>query len=153
MPIGIYWQRIREKWKGNLVVKGVVSSEDALKLQSVGVDAIQVSSHWGASTRRGASPNPRIEENSKGGRAEMSLFFDCGIRSDEDIVKAYAMGSDFVFLGRPFSFAIAAGGDRGLQEMTNLLAEEISITLAQLGLRDIRDVNSEVFEDAANFQT
>ena len=63
------------------------------------------------------------------------------------------MGADFVFLGRPFSFAIAAGGDRGLQEMTNLLAEEISITLAQLGLRDLRDVNSEVFEGAANFQS
>ncbi len=145
--------RIWEKWKGNLVVKGVVSSEDALKLQSVGVDAIQVSSHDGRQLDGALPPILALRRIREAVGPDMSLFFDSGIRSGEDIVKAYAMGSDFVFLGRPFSFAIAAGGDRGLQEMTNLLAEEISITLAQLGLRDIRDVNSEVFEDAANSQT
>lgn len=145
--------RMREKWKGNLVVKGVVSPEDALKLQSAGVDAIQVSSHGGRQLDGALPPILALRKIREAVGPDMPLFFDSGIRSGEDIIKAYAMGADFVFLGRPFSFAIAAGGDRGLQEMTNLLAEEISITLAQLGLRDLRDVNSEVFEGAANFQS
>ncbi len=138
---------MREKWPGNLVVKGVTSVADAVKLQSEGVNAIQVSSHGGR--QLDASP-PAILALKKIRDAvgpEMPLFYDSGIRSGEDIVKAYAMGADFVFLGRPFSFAIAAGGHRGLQEMTNLLSEEVSITLAQLGLCNLYDITSDILSE------
>jgi len=140
--------RIRDKWQGNLVVKGVVNTEDAVKLQSYGVDAIQVSSHGG---RQLDGPVPAILalRNIRAAVGpDMALFYDSGIRSGEDIVKAYAMGADFVFLGRPFSFAIAAGGRRGLWEMAELLGEEVSITLAQLGLRNLQDITPEVTTDA-----
>lgn len=136
--------KLREKWKGNLVVKGVLSAEDALKLQTFGVDAIQVSSHGGRQLDGTLPAILALRRIREAVGPDMPLFFDSGLRSGEDIVKAYAMGANFVFLGRPFSFALAAGGNRGLREMTDLLADEISITLAQLGLRHIQDVTSDV---------
>lgn len=142
--------QIREDWKGNLVVKGVVSVEDAKRLQSVGVDAIQVSSHGGRQLDAAKPAIIALRDIRAAVGPDMNLFYDSGIRSGEDIVKAYAMGADFVFLGRPFSFAIAAGGAQGLQEMTNLLAEEVSITLAQLGLDDITAVTSDALAENPN---
>ena len=64
-----------------------------------------------------------------------------GVRGGEDVVKAYALGADFVFLGRPFQFAAAAGGERGVRQLAAALAEETSVTLAQLGLCDMRHVS------------
>ncbi|MDA8030346.1 MAG: alpha-hydroxy-acid oxidizing protein, partial [Alphaproteobacteria bacterium] len=70
--------------------------------------------------------------------------FDSGVRSGEDVVKALALGADFVMLGRPLLYALGAGGARGLSELISLLAEEIDLTLAQLGARSVTDVDGEV---------
>ncbi len=143
---GANWEllsKIRQRWKGNLVVKGVLSADDAVKLQSLGVDAIQVSSHGGRQLDSAPPAILALREIRDAVGVDFPLFYDSGIRSGEDVVKAYAMGANFVFLGRPLSFAMAAGGNTGLQEMTNLLAEETSITLAQLGLPDLNDVGRE----------
>ena len=142
--------KIRDDWKGNLVVKGVVSVEDAKHLQSVGVDAIQVSSHGGRQLDGAKPAILALRDIRAAVGPDMPLFYDSGIRGGEDIVKAYAMGANFVFLGRPFSFAIAAGGRQGLQQMTDLLADEVSITLAQLGLNTITDVSPEVLAPNPN---
>ncbi|MEL7211841.1 MAG: alpha-hydroxy acid oxidase [Pseudomonadota bacterium] len=132
--------KMRDDWSGNLVVKGVLSADDALKLQSIGVDAIQVSSHGGRQLDGAIAPAHALPAIRKAVGPDMPLFFDSGLRSGEDIVKAYALGADFTFLGRPFSYAIAADGTRGLDALTEVLRDETSITLAQLGLRDINDV-------------
>lgn len=132
--------KIRDNWTGNLVVKGVVGVEDSKRLQSIGVDAIQVSSHGGRQLNSSKPAILALRDIREALGPDMKLFYDSGIRNGEDIIKAYAMGANFVFLGRPFSFAVAANGAVGLQEITNLLAEEVSITLAQLGLNDINDV-------------
>ena len=132
--------KIRDNWTGNLVVKGVVGVEDSKRLQSIGVDAIQVSSHGGRQLNSSKPAILALRDIREALGPDMKLFYDSGIRNGEDIIKAYAMGANFVFLGRPFSFAVAANGAVGLQEITNLLAEEVIITLAQLGLNDINDV-------------
>ncbi len=138
---------MRDKWEGKLVVKGVLSAEDAVTLQSHGVDAIQVSSHGGRQLDSAPPAIMALRDIRAAVGPDMPLFYDSGLRSGEDIVKTYAMGADFVFLGRPFSFAIAADGARGLDQMTDVLADEVSITLAQLGLRDILDVTPVALTD------
>jgi len=135
-------QRVRDRWQGNLVVKGVLSVEDSVKLKSYGVDAIQVSSHGGRQLESAPPPILALAAIRKAVGPDYPLFFDSGIRGGEDIVKAYAMGANFVFLGRPFQFAIAALGEEGLAQITDVLAKETSITLAQLGLRDMESVNA-----------
>ena len=66
------------------------------------------------------------------------MFFDGGVRSGEDVLKASASGADFVFIGRILQFAIAAAGEEGLNRLWDVLSEELSIAMAQTGLRDLR---------------
>merc|ERR1711865_5723 len=140
-------QRIRDKWKGNLVVKGVLSPIDAVRLQEAGIDAVQVSSHGG---RQLDSAPPAIMALGAIRQAvgpDFPLFYDTGIRTGEDILKAYAMGANYVFLGRPLQFAMAARGEVGLAELTEVISQEASIALAQLGLDDINEVGAASISD------
>ncbi|MEP2948179.1 MAG: alpha-hydroxy acid oxidase [Lentilitoribacter sp.] len=136
-------QDIRNKWQGNLVVKGVLDPRDAVRLKDAGVDAIQVSSHGGRQLDSAPAPIHALREIRKMVGDDYPLFFDSGLRSGEDILKAYAYGADYAFLGRPFSYAIAANGNKGLTEYTDNVASDISIALAQLGLNDISAVSKE----------
>jgi len=144
---GVDWtflDGIRKRWKGNLVVKGVLHADDAKKLVEHGVDAIQVSSHGG---RQLESVQPAIQALANIRRAvgdEFPLIYDSGIRTGEDVCKAYAVGADFVMLGRPLLFAMAAGGEKGLSQLCDVIAQETSIALAQMGLNDICQLNKNV---------
>ena len=137
-------QNIREQWKGNLVVKGVLSAEDAVQLKNAGVDAIQVSSHGGRQLDSAPPAILALAAIREAVGPDYPLFFDSGIRSGEDVIKAYAMGADFVFFGRSLLFAIAAGGEQGLQQMVNVFSAETTIALAQLGLRDMQSIDESV---------
>jgi len=125
--------RLRDGWPGNLVVKGVLSIDDAVRLKAAGVDAIQVSSHGGRQLDSAPPPIWALRKIREAVGGNYPLFYDTGIRSGEDIVKAYAMGADFVFLGRAFLFALAARGESGLEQIWDVLLEETSLTLAQIG--------------------
>ena len=129
---------LREQWQGRLVIKGVLSVEDAERLKKEGVDAIQVSSHGGRQLDSAPPPIVMLPRIREAVGADYPLFYDSGIRSGEDIVKAYAMGADFVFLGRPLLFAMAACGEAGLTQLCDVLADETSLTLAQIGRRTMQ---------------
>ena len=137
-------KRVRDKWKGRLVVKGVLNVEDALRLKDEGVDAIQVSSHGGRQLESAPPPIDMLPIIRKAVGAKYPLFFDTGLRSGEDIVKAYALGADFVFLGRALSYSIAAKGPKGLDQMVSVLVNETSSTLAQLGKTSIDQIDASV---------
>ena len=132
-----FLDRVRDKWKGNLVVKGVLDTRDALELKKRGVDAIQVSSHGGRQLDSAPNPIDVLPTIRQAVGREYPLFYDTGIRNGEDIVKAYALGADFVFIGRPFQFALAANGSKGLTQMIDVFEKEVSLTLAQLGLTEV----------------
>ena len=131
-------KRLRDMWSGNLVVKGVLHADDAVRLKDQGVDAIQVSSHGG---RQLESVPPPIEALSKIRQAvgeEYPLFYDSGIRSGEDVLKALNCGADFVFLGRVLQFAIAGAGEAGLNRLWDVISEELHSAMAQTGVTSIR---------------
>ncbi|SEL55465.1 L-lactate dehydrogenase (cytochrome) [Roseovarius azorensis] len=128
-----YMRRLRDAWPGKLVIKGVLDADDALRLRDEGVDAIQVSGHGGRQLDGAPPPVLMLEKIRTALGPDFPLFFDSGLRSGEDIVKAHAMGADFVFVGRPLLFAMAAAGERGLHQLWEVLTEEVSLTLAQLG--------------------
>lgn len=125
--------RLRDMWPGKLVVKGVLDAQDAVMLGKAGVDAIQVSSHGARQLESAPSPINALQDIRTAVGPDMPLFFDTGLRSGEDVTKAYALGANFTFLGRILQFAIAAGGEEGLQELWNVLRSETHITLAQIG--------------------
>ncbi len=126
-------ERLRTLWPGKLVIKGVLDAQDASLLRNAGVDAIQVSSHGARQLESAPVPVSVLPEIRAAVGPDFPLFFDTGLRSGEDVVKAYAQGANFTFLGRVLQFAIAAGGEESLAELWNVLREETSITLAQIG--------------------
>ena len=132
-----FLKRLRDDWDGNLVVKGVTSAADALTLKETGVDAIQVSSHGGRQLDSAVPPILALRSIREAVGPTFPLFYDSGLRSGEDVVKAYACGADFVFFGRAMQFAIASGKEAGLAHFCDLIADDVSLTLAQIGRTDM----------------
>ena len=143
-------KRVRAAWKGKLIVKGVMSPKDAVKVKEAGADAIQVSNHGG---RQLDSALPAIEalpliRNIVG--KEFPLIFDSGIRGGSDIVRALALGANFVMLGRPLMYGIGADGSRGLKKILNIIKEELSTALGLVGLTDVNEISSEIIAEKYN---
>ena len=139
-----FFEKIRMIWKGRIIVKGVLSTEDAVRVKELGADAIWVSNHGGR--QLDAAPPaikvlPRIREALGN---EYPLAFDSGIRDGSDIVKALANGANFVFLGRPILHSLAVAGDIGLEKILSILTEDIKVVMAQLGINRIEEINSSV---------
>jgi len=153
---GVDWaflDRIRARWKGKLVVKGVLDEVDAKTLIDRGVDAIQVSSHGGRQLESVPQAIFALERIRDAIGPDFPLIYDSGLRTGEDICKAYAMGADFVMLGRPLLFAMAAGGEKGLNQLTEVLSKETSIALAQLGITGIDQLDRQVIQSASGTQS
>lgn len=128
-----FLKELRDSWDGNLVAKGVTDVEDAKRLKAEGVDAIQVSSHGGRQLDSAPPPILALKRIREALGCDYPLFYDTGIRSGEDVVKAYVMGASYVFFGRALQFSIAAGGEAGLEQYWHLISEEVGLTLAQMG--------------------
>lgn len=129
--------KLRDMWPGKLVIKGVLDPEDAQLLVKAGVDAIQVSSHGSRQLDGAPAPITALADVRQAVGPDMPLFFDTGLRSGEDVLKTYAQGANFTFLGRILQFAIAAGGEEGLNRLWSILRDETSIAMAQVGQTDI----------------
>ncbi len=119
------------------MVKGVLDPEDAKRLCQTGVDAIQVSNHGARQLNSARAPISALPDIRTSVGPEMPVFFDSGLRSGEDVIKAYALGATFTFLGRILQFAIAAGGEEGLHRLWQVLTDETSIAMAQIGACDL----------------
>ncbi|MBP6853821.1 MAG: alpha-hydroxy-acid oxidizing protein [Rhodoferax sp.] len=135
-----FLEQLRARWTGQLIVKGVLNPDDAQRIKDLGADAIYVSNHGGRQLDSAPSAISALLRIRQRVGPAYPLVFDSGVRSGEDIVKALACGANLVMLGRPMLYALGADGARGLHDLVGALAEEIRVALAQLGLRDIRDV-------------
>ncbi|MEP4196377.1 MAG: alpha-hydroxy acid oxidase [Aliishimia sp.] len=136
-------KRLRDAWPGNLVVKGVLDPEDAKRLKSEGVDAIQVSSHGSRQLESAPSPFAVLPNIRKAVGADYPLFFDSGLRSGEDALKALIHGANFTFFGRSLQFAMAAAGEQGLERLWDVLSDELSIAMAQIGQTSIDECRTQ----------
>ncbi len=137
-------KRIRHAWKGKLIVKGVMSEQDAIKIKEAGADGIQVSNHGGRQLESATSAINALPLIRKAVGQEFPLLFDSGIRSGGDIVRALAFGADYVMIGRPLMYAIGADGARGLRKILDIIKGELSTTLGLVGLTDINEITSDI---------
>ena len=143
-------ERIRRQWPRRLVLKGILAPNDAVQAQRLGVDKLIVSNHGG----RQLDAAPAALEMLPAIRAvlgqQMTLMLDGGIRRGSDILKAWALGADFVFVGRPALYGVAADGLAGARRALAILREEIDLTLAQLGCADLALLTGNIYAKAGN---
>jgi isopentenyl diphosphate isomerase/L-lactate dehydrogenase-like FMN-dependent dehydrogenase len=123
-----------------LVIKGILTSEDARLAVEHGGDGIVVSNHGGRQLDRAIASIDALEEVAQavGGRAE--IYLDGGVRRGSDVVTALALGARSVFIGRPYLWALAAGGQAGVARALELIAAEIENAMALLGTRNIAEI-------------
>jgi L-lactate dehydrogenase (cytochrome) len=134
---------IRRRWNGKLVVKGLIAPADAHIARESGVDGVIVSNHGGRQLDHTVSALRTLPEISAeaGG---MTVMLDGGIRRGTDVLKALALGAQFVFVGRPLLFAAVAGGEAGVRRALTLLRDEVHRDMALLGVRSIGEISSDL---------
>ncbi len=137
-----FLDQLRGQWQGKLIVKGVMHPDDAERIARMGVDAIYVSNHGGRQLDAAPSAISALHQIRQRLGPRFPLVFDSGVRTGEDVVKALACGANMVMLGRPVLYALAAGGEGGLQQWLASMREELEVALSQLGLSRIQDVGT-----------
>jgi L-lactate dehydrogenase (cytochrome) len=127
---------IRKRWRGNLVIKGILARDDARISWETGADGIILSNHGGRQLD-GAIAALRVLPEVVADDPDFPVMIDGGVRRGSDVLKALALGARFVFVGRPMLFAAAVAGEAGVSHAIALLKAEIDRNLALLGLKDI----------------
>lgn len=125
---------IRERWRGKLVIKGILSVEDAQQAVAIGADGIIVSNHGGRQLDGSTAALRVLGPISEAVGKDLVVMMDGGIRRGTDVLKALALGAQLVFAGRPFICAAAVGGQVGVEYALKLLQAEIDRDMALLGI-------------------
>ncbi len=143
----VTWQEldwIRSLWPGKLIIKGLLEADDARTAAAHGVDAIVVSNHGGRQLDGAPSTISVLPEivAAVGGRCE--VWFDGGVQSGQDMLRALALGARGCLIGKSFLYALAAMGGAGVTLALNLMRKELEVTLALTGCTDIRQVDASI---------
>ena len=139
-----FLDRLRKIWKGRLIIKGITEPSDAVRVKEAGADAIYVSNHGGRQLDSAPATIDILPQIRAAVGPDYPLIFDSGVRNGDDIIKALAYGADFVMLGRPFMFALGADAEKGVRSLVRVLADEISVSMAQIGVNNIASLTNDV---------
>jgi L-lactate dehydrogenase (cytochrome) len=134
---------IRSHWKGRLVIKGLLHPGDIKMAREIGADGVILSNHGGRQLDGAVSPMralPAAVEQAGG----MAIMIDSGFRRGTDILKAFGLGAQFVFIGRPFNYASALAGEAGVDHIIELLHTQLRADLGMLGLQRMDEMNRNV---------
>ena len=130
---------VKGLWGGKLILKGILDAEDAKLAAACGVDAIVVSNHGGRQLDGTVSSIHALPEvvQAVGDRTE--VWFDGGIRSGQDVLKAVALGAKGTLIGKSFLYGLGAMGEEGVTLALEIIRKELDVTMALCGLKDIKD--------------
>ena len=134
---------IRSQWKGPLIVKGILDTEDAKQAAALGADGIVVSNHGGRQLDGVVSSAKALPEIADAVGNALTVLVDGGVRSGLDIVRMLALGADGVLLGRAWIYALAAGGQAGVEHLLTILKEEMQVAMTLTGVSKISDINED----------
>jgi L-lactate dehydrogenase (cytochrome) len=133
-----YLTWLRDHWDGPLIVKGVTNPDDAARLADEGVDALWVSNHAGRQFDGCAATIDLLPSIRAATR--LPLIFDSGIEGGLDVLRAIALGADFVMLGRAFHYGLAALGEAGAAHVLDILRQDMISNMGQIGARNLAEV-------------
>jgi len=125
---------IRDRWRGKLIVKGVLHAEDALSAVKLGADGVLVSNHGGRQSDAAPTSMSALPAIIEAVNGKAAVLLDSGVRSGLDVLRALTLGADFVLLGRPFFYGLASLGRRGADHVINILKDELIHAMRQHGV-------------------
>ncbi len=131
---------LRRIWRGKLLVKGVMSVEDARRAAELGCDGIVLTNHGGRQLDYCVSPIEVLPEIAQAVGGQLTVLVDGGFRRGSDVIKALALGARGVMLGRATLYGLTAAGERGARRALEIVTTEIDRTLGQLGCRSVADL-------------
>lgn len=138
-------EAIRARWKGRLVLKGVMAAQDARIARESGIDGVIVSNHGGRQLDGTVSPL-RVLPEVAAIAGPMTVMMDSGVRRGTDVLKALALGARFVFVGRPFNYAASVAGEAGVAHVFNILQGEVYRNMALLGIRSTGEMTPQLLK-------
>lgn len=130
------FKALRAAWAGPMIVKGVLRPDDAAWLVAEGADALWVSTHAGRQFEAAPASVTQLPLIRAAVGPDVPLIYDSGIEGGIDILRALAMGADFVSLGRAFMYAVAAFGPRGIDHLIHILKADLIANMIQIGVSD-----------------
>ena len=139
----------KKEWGGPVLIKGILSPQDAKIAASIGMDGVIVSNHGGRQLDGAISAIAALEAVADAVRDKMTVVLDGGVRRGSDVVKALALGAHACMIGRAWLYGLAADGERGVARALAILRDEIDITLTLLGCARIADLDRSVLVDLA----
>ncbi|RUM05817.1 alpha-hydroxy acid oxidase [Rhizobium chutanense] len=143
-------ERIRKRWSGKLVVKGIMHPDDAARAADSGADGVIVSNHGGRQLDGTASPLQVLPEIAARVGDSIAVMVDGGFRRGTDIMKALALGACFVFVGRPFLYAAAVAGLPGVLKAADILKRELHSNMALLGVTKVSEISADYMTRAGS---
>ncbi|MBD1550218.1 alpha-hydroxy acid oxidase [Pseudomonas typographi] len=139
--------KLRDRWPGNLVLKGVLHPGDAERALALGLDGIVVTNHGGRQLDGSPSSIRALAGIRSAVKGKMQILFDSGVRRGTDVAKALALGADAVLVGRPTLYGVAAAGQQGAAKALCILAEELKRTMILLGSSRLDELNEDQLFD------
>lgn len=130
---------LRDKWKGNLVMKGVSSKEDMEKAVKLGLDGVIISNHGGRQLDAGPSTIKVLKELTPQYKDKIKIMMDSGLRSGPDIARTLAAGAEFTFLGRTFNYGTAALGKKGGVHTISIIKRQLQQVMDQVCCKRVED--------------
>jgi L-lactate dehydrogenase (cytochrome) len=138
---------LRAHWDGKIALKGILDADDAREAVARGVDAIIVSNHGGRQLDDVPSTIRALPAVVDAVDGRIEVLMDGGIRSGLDVVKALSLGARACLIGRPWVYAVAARGERGVDHILRIIREEIRVTLGLTGFNNVGDLNPSALVD------
>ena len=135
---------IRKRWGGKLILKGIMDVEDARLAAASGADAMIVSNHGGRQLDGAPSSIAALPAIAEAVGDKIEVWMDGGIRSGQDVLKAWALGARGTLIGRSFLYGLGAMGEAGVTKALDLIAKELDVTMAFCGHTDIRTVDRSI---------
>lgn len=141
-------QRLRDRWPGKLLVKGVTRGDDAERLVGLGVDGIWVSNHGGRQLDGAVATAEALPEVAAAVRGRVAVLIDSGVRRGVDVVKALALGAQAVAIGRATLYGAAAAGEAGAERALAILGDELRRAMQLCGTPRLRDIDARLLQPA-----
>jgi L-lactate dehydrogenase (cytochrome) len=135
---------IKQRWGGKLIIKGIMDTEDARLAVASGADALIVSNHGGRQLDGAQSSIGALPAIADAVGDQIEVHMDGGVRSGQDVIKALALGAKGVYIGRPFLYGLGAMGGPGVSKCLDIIRNELDLTMAFCGLRDVRQVDKNI---------